>query len=54
MILNHPISIPKFIMNQKKDEGVKDLFIVDFTSTTVSDSKGDVIKCLEYAEERLS
>ena len=38
---------PKVYYEPEKDEGVKDLFIVDFTSTTVSDSKEDVIKCLD-------
>ena len=38
---------PKVYYEPEKDEGVKDLFVVDFTSTTVSDNKGDVIKCLE-------
>ena len=38
---------PKVYYEPEKDKGVKDLFIVDFTSTTVSDSKEDVIKCLD-------
>ena len=38
---------PKVYYEPEKDKGVKDLFIVDFTSTTVSDNKKDVIKCLE-------
>ena len=38
---------PKIYYEPEKDKGVKDLFIVDFTSTTVSDNKEDVIKCLE-------
>ena len=38
---------PKVYYEPEKDEGVKDLFIVDFTSTTVSDSKEDVIKSLD-------
>ena len=38
---------PKIYYEPEKNEDVKNLFIVDFTSTTVSDSKEDVIKCLD-------
>ena len=38
---------PKIYYEPEKDKGVKDLFIVDFTSTTVSDNREDVIKCLD-------
>ena len=38
---------PKIYYEPEKNKDVKDLFIVDFTSTTVSDSKEDVIKCLD-------
>ena len=38
---------PKVYYEPEKNEDVKNLFIVDFTSTTVSDSKEDVIKCLD-------
>ena len=41
---------PKIYYEPEKDKGVKDLFIVDFTSTTVSDNKEDVIKLLDKLE----
>ena len=42
---------PKVYYEPEKDKGVKDLFIVDFTSTTVSDTKEEVIKCLKKLNE---
>ena len=38
---------PKVYYEPEKDKDVNDLIIVDFTSTTVSDTKEDVIKCLD-------
>ena len=38
---------PKVYYEPEKDKGVKDLFIVDFTSTTVNDDRQQVAKCLE-------
>jgi len=38
---------PKVYYEPEKDKDVKDLIIVDFTSTTVSDTKQEVIKCLD-------
>ena len=38
---------PKIYYEPEKDKDIKDLFIVDFTTTTESDSKEDLIKSLE-------
>ena len=44
--LNPTNKYPKIYYEPEKDKGVKDLFVVDFTSTTVSDSKEEAIKLL--------
>ena len=38
---------PKVYYEPEKDKGVKDLFIVDFTSTTVNDDNKQIAKCLD-------
>jgi len=38
---------PKVYYQPEKDKGVKDLFVVDFTSTTVNDNKEEVVRCLD-------
>ena len=37
---------PKVYYEPEKEKDVKDLIIVDFTSTTVNDNKEEVVKCL--------
>ena len=45
---------PKIYYEPEKDKGVKDLIIVDFTSTTVSDNKEEVIKVLDRLRNNYS
>ncbi len=45
---------PKVYYEPEKEKDVKDLIIVDFTSTTVNDNKEEVVKCLNQIKNEYS